>query len=230
MPCRGSATTTAQQPAPGALQQLLRATSSSFPTFPTSKLLCQRGVCFSWRSAPSQLRSPALAVPTLQLFGYTNEPFLGKNGSFMRLKERDCDKGASPGLGYVLLARSLCKFKQQQQQNRLYSCSSKRTSGTLFCQPKPRVPMGSVGFGQRNIPRHAGVCFTSPSDQNVPLPAVTSLQHPRGQGWGTASCRSASLAFSWGNPHFLPQSSPGRNNKAVMHQAELARVETGLGN
>lgn len=74
----------------------------------------------------------------------------GKNGSFMRLKERDCDKGASPGLGFVILARSLCKFSAAAAANGLHSCSSKRISGTLFCQPKPRVLMGSVGFGQRD--------------------------------------------------------------------------------
>lgn len=36
-----------------------------------------------------------------------------KNASFMWLNEHDCDNVTSSGQGYFILARSLCKFKQQ---------------------------------------------------------------------------------------------------------------------
>lgn len=139
----------------------------------------------------------------------------GKNGSFMRLKERDCDKGASPGLGFVILARSLCKFSAAAAANGLHSCSSKRISGTLFCQPKPRVLMGSVGFGQRDIPHHAGVCFASPSPPKRPpacchLPAASSRT-----GLGHRELQERIARFFLRKPSFSAPIFPGQEREAV---------------
>lgn len=60
----------------------------------------------------------------------------------MWLKEHNCDNVASAGLGYFILARSLCKFKQQQTGSAVVA--GRGISGTLFCKQNPSVAEGHV--------------------------------------------------------------------------------------
>lgn len=65
-----------------------------------------------------------------------------KRGSFMWLKEQDCDNVAGAGLGYFILARRLRKFKQQQTGFAVVS--GRGISAALFCKRNPCVPKGRV--------------------------------------------------------------------------------------
>lgn len=95
----------------------------------------------------------ALAMQIPQLSSRTDEPFPRKNKKrLLYVAEKpDCDNVASAGLGYFILARSLCKFKQQRTGSGLVAGSG--ISGALFSQQSPLCQRAACELWPRS--RHA---------------------------------------------------------------------------